>query len=265
MKSLALFFALFSVAAHADTRSFSLVTETAVDGNNLFVHPAGTPISARDAHVPASIAHRYVLRSTYTVLFGEADAKIEKVNAGCGDWGVSCWKDHLAGELDLSQPGASARFELIDGVSGRVIGSKTLPLEVFAVSQSTQTMGEKVDFDGSFEFNVRSGDYDEEEFPKFALADGNHSLFFSGLYEDTVFRGARLQIKCKGAENHYLVAGLEFGNETDGGEIINLVPGAKLPNAGIWMSNEGDENEPYLVGEPGSRDAFTSKRVVKVQ
>ncbi|MGZ3652835.1 MAG: hypothetical protein ACXVB9_14225 [Bdellovibrionota bacterium] len=241
-------------------KSFTVVTENTVDVANLFTHPDLEKVDPAHSGVPAALAHAYTLRATYTIVETEAEAKIQKVLAGCDgmDGAVSCWPDHWEGRLGFNNPRNRAKWELLDAVSGKVLLTRSAQFDIGEVFNSDPSL-EKINFSGEqYMDTVRFPSVPDQEY--FLSKDRKISLYFSEMFLDPIYRGARLNVESLGG-NRYRLVGMEYGGQTATGQVIPVIPGASFPNAGVWLTKNGDHQHPYLVGEPGNSSPWTKINV----
>lgn len=241
--------------------SFTIVTENTVDVANLFTHPDLKKIDPSRSGVPAKISHSYTLRATYTLVGTEAEARTELVPAGCSgqDGAVSCWPDHRESRLNLNNSGNKVKWELVDGRTGSVLDAREAPMNLDEILDSEPSR-ENVNFAGPQGLGTVSPRPAPDQ--GFALSPG-YSVFFSEMFLDALYRGARLTIEPRG-NNRFALVGLEYGGQTETGQVIPVVPGASFLNAGVWLTKASDPNHPFLAGEGGSNSPWTKIQVKSV-
>jgi hypothetical protein len=268
MKTKSIFLAValcLSATSAMAADKFTIVTENIVDVNNLFTHPDLKQVRPGEFGVPENIAHVYTLRATYTIVTKESSAVITTIPAGCDgmDGAVSCWKDHLEGRLDLNSAGNTARWELIDQTSGKTLFTRSAQLQLDSAFLATNDLSEVINFSGTQYMGVPRLSIADSGREYFLDQEKKYSLFFSEMYLDDLYRGGRFVLESRG-NNRYALVGIQYGGQTNTGYVIPVVQGAEFPNAGVWLTKNGDNKHLHLVGEPRSETAFTHIKVVSV-
>ena len=248
-----LFFLTTSVWANPAPR-YTIVTENSADVGKLFHRYSHKPVD--NSSILESIAHMYTLRTTYTIVSLEADAKVAKLPAGCVDG--YCWDEYLQATINLNNSGNNiVHWELIDQFSGKVIADQSARIEFDPIKIWRYEDGSNL----SGEYSVFAGSIPAPDREFFLDADKKYSISFDRMFLGELYRSIILE-SC--GNDRYRIVDLKYGKINSEGGAITIVPGAVFPKMRVYLTEYGDNQSPYLVGDPGSESPFTSMKVVSI-